>query len=59
MLLKDLDRVCDPLTTTETKVKLAAILRLLEGISAEEARTVLRYAGQAVDCLAVMPVIKS
>lgn len=57
MLQSDLERVCDPITEVETKTKLKAILRLLSGLDADEARTLLRYAGQAVEKLAVMPAV--
>ena len=55
----DLDGMCDPSTDSRTKDTVAAIMCLLSGLRAEEARNVLRYAGNAVDCLAVMPTLDS
>jgi len=53
----DLDGMCDPSSDDRTKDKLAAIMRLLSGLRADEARSLLRYAGNAIDSLAVIPSV--
>jgi hypothetical protein len=55
MLREDVLRVCAPSMTEAAVDKLMAILRVLSGLEAEEARALLGYAGHAVDRMAVMP----
>ncbi len=57
MKKSDLDQVCDPTTTVEAKEKLASMLKILSGLSAQDARDLLRLAGNAVDRMPVMPTL--
>lgn len=54
-----LDQACDPMTTDATKERLRRILAVLAGLSAGEARELVRLAGNAVDCLPIMPTLGS
>lgn len=55
----DIDRICDPTTSEEVKMKVEEVLRLFAGMQAQEARLLHRYVGNAIDDLAVMPTISS
>lgn len=56
MKRSELDQVCDAGTSEALKEKLDTVLRALAGLSAGDARRVLRFANNAVDELPVMPI---
>lgn len=59
MKRSDLDQVCDANTSDGLKDRLAMVLQALEGISAAEARKVVRFAHNAIDDLPLMPTYES
>lgn len=54
MIRNELDQVCDALTSDALKARLVTVLQALAGLSAGDARRVLRFASNAVDELPVI-----